>query len=236
MSGAILNRLELDVLQANELLEASELSAKHKLPAMIVHPDLASDAQILRGRVRGRYKLITPVDWPKGEIYGQNKLRGLSTDALDSDGFEILMTSKMTMVESRNEAKVFTNFIRHHLDETIEVRFVLGTTSRDEKNIESISEALADVRTPNMIRTDTQLKLQVSKANPEAHNRWMEVVRNKVRAPLKISGNINSIRTIAACDSAARFAVNLLQVRNIIKEIQQQPDELRQLLEVDDTQ
>lgn len=235
MSGAILNRLELDVLQANELLEASELSAKYKLPAMIVHPDLAADAQIVRGRVRGRYKLITPVDWPKGEIYGQNKLRGLSTDALDSDGFEILMTGKMSMTESRNEAKIFTEFIRQHLDETIEVRFVLGTTSRDEENIASISEALADVKTPSLIRTDTQLKLQVSKANPDAHNKWMGLVRDKVRAPLKISGNINSVRTIATCDSAARFAVNLLQARTIIKEIQQQPDKLRQLLEVDDT-
>lgn len=231
MSGAILNRLEIDVMQANELIAASELAAKYRLPALIVHPDLASEAQIARGRIRGRYKIITPVDWPKGDVFGQSKLRGLSTDALDSDGFEILLTGGKSVTDSRNEAKVFTEFIKQHLDETLEVRFVLGSNIRDEENIANLCEALIKVRTPTLVRNDTHLKIQVSKANPTTHNALMEKIHSIIRVPIKLSGNITGVRVITSCNDAARFAVNLLQAKTIIKELQQQPDELRQLLE-----
>jgi deoxyribose-phosphate aldolase len=230
MGGAILNRLEIDVMQANELAEASELAAKHKIPALVVHPDLASEAQIYRGRAGGRYFLITPIDWPKGEIFGQNKLRGLSTDALDADGFEILLTGGKNKIDSRNEAKALTEFIKTHLAESLEVRFVLGVNGRDDDNIKALCEALLDVRTPAYVRTDIQLKLQVSKANPDIHNKIMETIRSIVKVPIKLSGNINNVRTITSCNDAARFAVNLLQAKNVVKELQQQPEELRRLL------
>lgn len=234
MSGAILNRLEIDVMQANELAEASELAAKHKMPALIVHPDLASEAQIYRGRTGGRYLLITPIDWPKGETFGQNKLRGLSTDALDADGFEILLTGGKSMQDSRNEAKYLTEFIKTHLNPMVEVRFVLGSNSRSEHNIQKMCEALREVRTPAFIRNDTQLKLQVSKANPNTHNQLMEIISKEIKAPIKLSGNINGVRPITSCNDASRFAVNLLQAKNVVKELQQQPEELRQLLESQD--
>jgi len=234
MSGAILNRLEIDVMQANELVEASELASKYKMPALIVHPDLASEAQIYRGRTRGRYALITPIDWPKGETFGQNKLRGLSTDALDADGFEILLTGGKSVTDTRNEAKYLTEFLKQHLSETIEVRFVLGSNMRDHQNVLQMCEALRGVRTPAYVRNDTQLKLQVSKANPDTHNALMEEIRKIIKVPIKLSGNITGVRAITSCNDASRFAVNLLQAKNVVKELQQQPEELRQLLESQD--
>ena len=36
MSGSIATKLEIDVMQVNELLEASELIAKFRMPAMVV--------------------------------------------------------------------------------------------------------------------------------------------------------------------------------------------------------
>lgn len=226
----VLNKLEIDVMQANELYEAVQITVKHKLPAIVVHQDLASEAYIARGQTGGRFKLITPIDWPKGTVFGMQKMRGLLTDALEVEGFEILLTGNMQMTETRNEAKVLTNFIKQHLSEMTEIRFVIGTQIRSEENIKNICESLKDVRMPNFIRNDTQLKLQVSKANSDVHNDTMEAINDVIRVPMKISGNVNDIRTITSCPGASRFAVSLLQAKNIIKEFYQQPDQLRELL------
>lgn len=226
----MLNKLEIDVMQANELYEAVQLTVKYKLPAMVVHQDLASEAYIARSQMGGQFKLITPIDWPKGTIFGMQKMRGLSTDALEVEGFEILLTGGMMMVETRNEAKVLTDFIKQHLSELTEIRFVLGTQIRTDKNIQLICEALKDVRMPTYIRNDTQLKLQVSKANPDAHNDMMESINDFIRVPMKVSGNVNGVRAMTSCPGASVFAVSLLQAKTIVKEFNQQPEQLRELL------
>lgn len=228
----MLNRLEIDVMQANELIEAARLTVKYKLPAMVVHQDLSAEAFIIRGQLGGRFSIITPVDWPKGITYGMNKMRGLSTDSLEVEGFEILLTGGKNLIETKNEVKILTNFIKQHLSEQHEIRFVLGTQIRDEDNIKVICEALKGIRTPKFIRNDTQLKLQISKANIDTHNDSMEMIADIIRAPMKISGNINSFRVLTSCQGSSRFGVNLLQAKIIIKEFQQQPsDQLRELLD-----
>ena len=227
----MLNRLEIDVMQANELIEAARLTVKYKLPAMVVHQDLSSEAFIARGQLGGKFKIITPIDWPKGAVFGMAKMRGLSTDALEVEGFEILLTGGKNMIETRNEAKVLTDFIKRHLSEQHEIRFVLGTQIRDEDNIRAMCEAFKDVRTPTYIRNDTQLKLQISKANVDTHNNTMEMIADIIRVPIKISGNVGGFRVLTSCQGASRFGVSLLQAKIIIKEFQQHPsDQLRELL------
>ena len=92
MNGAVISKLEIDVMNMNEVTEASQYALKYKLPAIVVHPGLSSEAIIARDRAGGKYNIITPIDWPKGEIFGMNKMRGLYTDNLEADGFEIMLT------------------------------------------------------------------------------------------------------------------------------------------------
>lgn len=227
----MLNKLEIDVMQANELYEAAKFTVKYKLPAMVVHQDLSGEAYIIRSQLGGKFKLITPIDWPKGNSFGMNKMRGLSTDALEVEGFEILLTSGKNLLETKNEAKALTDFIKSHLSEKHEIRFVLGTQSNNEDSIKLMCEALVGIRTPSYIRNDTQLKLQVSKANTEIHNNTCSTILGIIRAPLKVAGNINSLRSMASCKHASRFGVNLSQAKIISKEFQNQPStELRELL------
>jgi hypothetical protein len=214
----MLNRLEIDVLQANELYEASHLTTKYKLPAMVVHQDLASQAYITRNQLGGKFKIITPVDWPKGNTFGMAKFRGLPTDALENDGFEILLTGGKNLTDTRNEAKEFTKFVKGHLSEMHEVRFVLNTLSRDDENIRAMCEALKDVRMPSFLRNDINLKPQIGKANVEKHNAFIAEVSAIFKAPFKISGNINNLESINNCQNASRFAVSLTQAKSIIKE------------------
>ena len=223
MNGAVYSKLEIDVMQVNEIQESVHLAIKHKLPAIVVHQSLSGDAIMARSRAGGKFKIITPVDWPKGEIFGDLKLRGLSFDSIETDGFEILLTAGKSETDTRNEAKVLTEFLKSRIGDHVEVRFVLGTSLRQFELVESICKSLLGVRTPALIRTDTQLKTQVTKANPEEHNKYIKLVGAHINAPVKISGNINSIKTIAACPSAAKYAVSLMQTKAIIKELQNQP-------------
>ena len=50
INGDIITRLEIDVMQGNEILESFDLAHKYKLPSVIIHPSLSSDALVCRGR------------------------------------------------------------------------------------------------------------------------------------------------------------------------------------------
>jgi deoxyribose-phosphate aldolase len=227
---SVLTRLEIDVMVVGELQEAAQLANKYHLPGLVVHPGLAAEGHIARGRNNGKFKIFTPIDLPKGENYGNLKLRGLSTDALEADGFEIILTPNKNLVETRNEAKLIHSFIRNHLGPTVEIRFVLNTLGKEDEQILIQSEALRDLPTPAFIRNDMNVKSQVGKANPEIHNHNIELVHNKIKVPIKIAGNITGLKQIAACRTAKRFGVSLLQAKQIIKEFNNHPQMLKELL------
>jgi len=229
--AALLQRLELDIMQANELEEAIDLIIKHRIPTAIVHPGLILDAMMHRSRYQGTFKIITPVDWPKGEVYGLSKFMGLNVDALNSDGFEFMITPNRPESDIKNEMDMLIDFIRNHVSEIPEIRFVFNAlTNEDQNNIKSMAKAVRGIRTPTLIRTDYKLKLQVSRANPEIQNDIIGMIKEIVDVPLKISGNMNSIKTIMQCQDASKFAVSLTQIRAIIKEIQRQPEKLKEML------
>ena len=226
----MLHKLELDVMQSNELLEAARLTVKYNLPSMVVHPELSSEAYIARGQLKGHFDIITPVDWPKGIHYAMDKMRGLSADALEVEGYEILISPDKTVKEIVHELQAISGFIKTHLGD-FEVRFVISCFNREPEYIKTIFKALKEVRRPAFIRNDTALKLQVSKANIDNHNKFIEETAELYSCPVKISGNVNNYRVITAVTDAKRFAVNLVQAKNIIKEYNQQPsDQIKELI------
>lgn len=234
MNNSILTRLEIDVMQINEIQEASELAFKYGLPAIIVHPNLSSDAIIARQRMNGKFKIITPIDWPKGEAFGTTKLRGITIDTFETDGFEFLLTPKKSKGDTCNEAKALTEFIKKRMSELAEIRFVIGTSMRPDENIMTLCEGMIGVPSPNLIRTDILTKTQLNKANADEHNRHITTISSIIRLPIKVSGNINSMKSMAACVGAAKFAVSLVQAKAIIKEYNSQPQQLQKILSSDE--
>lgn len=231
MSGSVSTKLEIDVMQVNELLEASELMVKHHLPAMVIHPGLAPDAFAARMRVRGRYKIIIPIDWPKGENFGNIKFRGISKQALEADGFEIMVTPGKSKMDTQNEIKTLTEFVRNFLGEYVEIRFVLGNTVKTEEELDIVCNALIGIRNPAMLRSDTVLKVQQNVISSESHHAFINKLRGfGLQTPVKISGNMNNLKSIASAPQAYRYAVNVAQAKNIIREISQQPSELKEIL------
>jgi len=86
-------RVELDVLKRPDLDQATRFAIKHKCPAMVVAPELARATTINRALGRGTFKIFTAVDWPKGNQHLSDKFRGMPSESVDVDGFEILLTA-----------------------------------------------------------------------------------------------------------------------------------------------
>lgn len=235
MLNAITTKLEVDVMQASELDPAFLLASTHSLPAVVVHPQLVQEAILTRVKRQGRFKILSTIDWPKGELFGMTKMRGLTRDMMSIDGYEILMTGYRNENETRNEARVLTEFIKSHLSPTMEIRFVLGALLRDDAEAVKVAKVMRDIQAPAMLRTDTHLKIQVTKANVKTHNALLGSIKAVCGLPIKVSGNIDSVRVIAGClqapNTASRFAVSLLQLQAVVKELHAQPDELRDLLQ-----
>jgi len=223
MNGDVITKLEVDVLQANELLEASELALKYHLPALVVHPSLMSDALVIRGGFKGRYKLITAVDWPKGDTFGMAKMHGLSIDALEADGYEIILTSGKTVSDTKNEVKALTEFVKVRLSDISEVRFVFNTNGKDVQVINDFAEGLIGTRTPAYVRNDIALKTQITNTSINQFKQFTDAVLSKIKVPIKLSGNINGISQVINIHWANRYAVNVNQARTIIKQFLQQP-------------
>lgn len=223
MNGDVVTKLEVDVLQANELLEASELALKYNLPALVVHPALMSDALIIRGGFKGRYKLITAVDWPKGETFGMAKMHGLSIDALEADGYEIVLTAGKSVSDTRNEVKALTEFIKVRLAVVSEVRFIFNSNGKDLKTVADMAEGLVGSRTPAYIRNDIAIKTQVTHTSIQQFKQFTDTVLDKIKVPLKLSGNFNGISQAININWANRYAVNVTQARTIIRQFSQQP-------------
>lgn len=230
MTG-IISRLEIDVMQVNELAEASEISVKYGIPAIVVHPNLVGDAIFNRLRAKGQYKIIVPIDWPKGELKGQAKFRGINKQALEADGFEIMLAENQKSYQIKEEAKYVTEFITTYLSDFAEIRFVFGNTARTDEQIVEICNGLNGFKTPTLLRNETQLKTQQSKANTDTHLNFINTLRqNGVGAPIKISGNINNLKSTAGLATAHRFAVSVAQGKAIIKEYYAQPSGLKEIL------
>lgn len=218
-NGELLTRIEIDVFQGNEILESFELAHKYRLPAIIVHPSLSSDALVCRGRSKGKYKIITPVDWPKGEVFSTDKFKGLSLDSLETDGFEIYISPKKQKGDIRKEINSCTEFLKKFIGELCEIRFVIGTRTKDEADLASAYEAFRDLKTPTLIRDDITLKTQNYKANPAIHSAFITNMSQFLKCPIKVSGNLDCIEDLLACEPAKRFGASLQQTKGIIRSI-----------------
>jgi deoxyribose-phosphate aldolase len=223
MNGDVVTRLEIDVLQANELLEASELALKYNLPALVVHPTLMSDALVIKGGFKGRYRLITAVDWPRGETFGMAKMHGLSIDALEADGYEIVLTPGKQISDTRNEVRALTEFVKSRLAEISEVRFVFNSNGKDVAQITAMAEGLMENRTPAYVRNDISVKTQMTHTSINQFKLFTDTVHSKIKVPIKLSGNINGIGQAINIHWANRYGVNVNQARTIIRQFSQQP-------------
>lgn len=229
MDISTIRNIEIDIMQANEIIEGFELAQKNKIPTVVVHHDLITDAMRVRSIKQGKFKILTPIDWPKGESSGMHKLHSMKIDALNTDGFEILLSPLQNPSDIRKEIRTLSDFIRNHLSPVMEIRYVLGAFMREQSMIDMIADTLKECPAPAMLRNDHHTKAQQNKANIKVHQALIEDIRKFTNCSVKISGNV-TLKTVMNCTAAAIFGVNLKQAQSIIKETKQDPAKLQQSL------
>jgi hypothetical protein len=214
-------------MQGSELNEAMELAHVYRMNTVIVHPDLILDAQVQRVKRQAKYKILTTVDWPKGDKSGISKFRSMSIHSLSCDGFEIALGIK-SQGETKAETLAITNFIRTQLPQVQEIRFILGCLSREQADIDNLCLAIKEIPAPNLLRTDINLRCAQAKANISAHSASLAAIQANINRPIKLCGNINSAKVIASC-KASRYGVSLKQAQTIIKELKENPDKIQKI-------
>jgi len=206
-----MRKVELDVNKQSQLNSATEFTRRHMCPAIVVSPDLVTGAHIARSVSRSNHKIITAVDWPKGTQYLSDKFRGMPSESISADGFEILLTAngKLGILK---EIKFLSNFFRDHFPPTIELRFVLGWHMQDRTvdQFEYMVDACKQIPNPTLIRTTHLTKISSANGSIESHNSVIDKILAIRNIPIKISGNINAKSRIG-CKKAVRFACTLEQ-------------------------
>lgn len=212
-----MRKVELDITKEAEIRPATEFVKKYKLPAVVVSPELVTSASIARALARNQHKIITMVDWPKGTQHLANKFRGMPSESLKSDGFEILLTPVNTP-NIRKEIRFLSDFFIEHFPPTIELRMVLGWygPGREEKHFEDMLEILKTIPSPQMVRLTHLTKLNSTNSSIEAHRRIIDKTKSLKKIPIKISGNI-TMHIRAACDDVDRFGCTLTQAKALQK-------------------
>jgi hypothetical protein len=209
-----LPRLELDVNRPELVAEACELAFKHAFPAIVVPPELVTAAIINRGLKKGRFSILTGIDWPKGDNYGQLKFRGVQSEALQADGYEVLLTGRNNPSQVLMEIKYLSEFFRSYFPPTCQVRYVLGTDiqSRPDSFLVEACKALKQIPLPAMIRTSANTRQQL---DHEGIKELAARVKGLFPAPLKLSGAV-TLETVKDHSIGDRLGVSLQQAKELI--------------------
>jgi hypothetical protein len=226
----LLHQLEVDLTQTSEQQHAAILAAQYSIAALVVHPSLFGEADMHRIRRQGQYKLIVPIDSPKGEAPGDLKFRGLPVRCLEADGFEIVLTPGKSPANSAAEADMLAEFVRTRIRKEAEIRFVLQVFSSTPEAVIAQCEAMAANRKPSMIRIDPRTKAQATRATPIALRNLHDGIKRVLNVQVKLSGNFSTTRSISECSWANRIGVSLSQLDSIIQDQNKVPNTIKEML------
>ncbi len=187
----MLNTVEIDVHKKQQIKQALDFAHANRVPAVVIDPESINDAVVYRSIIRGKFKIICMVDWPKGERYYIDKFRGLPQESLNADGYEILLTPG-DKAKCIKEIKYLSDFVKQYFTTTTEIRFVLGHTlaNRDDSDIDAMLECIKQIPLPAFIRTTNQTKVSSSDGSIDSQIKILEKIKKVINVPVKISGNM----------------------------------------------
>lgn len=209
-------KIELDVSNQKELQSAVDFAFKHKCPAIIVSPELVAQSILMRGIKQGKFKIISTIDYPKGNNYGPTKMRGMLIESLKADGFEIMLSggSRTSIIK---EVTILSKFMDGYMHPSTEIRYTIGVGNRTKDEINAMLEGLKGIPQPTLVRTTPYTKIKIIDGSPDRHTRTIENIHGRLNVPLKISGNING-DVIAQC-KAAKYAQSLSQAIDLVNNL-----------------
>jgi hypothetical protein len=165
----------------------------------------------------GSYRIICAIDFPKGSNYAMDKLFGSNPDFVGADGFEVLLSTNRTEIESRNEMRAVHSYLKANRPLS-DIRWCLRMHSVDDKETEGILKNMKGFP-PSFVRVDPHvddLGQDVEKLKTHA-----EKVVGQVPFPIKISGGIDleKLRALSDLKNVKRFDVTFEQAEAIVRSL-----------------
>jgi hypothetical protein len=223
------SNIELNIHQSkdapSDVLTMGNFAAKNRFPVVVTDPEYLSRVLLERAKYQGKYKVIVTVDADNGKRYGMEKFRPLPRSIFDADGYDILLSPDRSTSESLNEMKIISKFIID-INPLKEIRWTLGMTYRQYSSLSGIMNNIKIVPC-QFVRTD--MNLESIKSNIETAQEHIKFIREYCATPIKVCGNVNLAMIKKLGTDGIRYDVSARQARNIINEINNENNPVREI-------
>jgi hypothetical protein len=216
MSSQITTKLEINLLDAKTTPQiVSEFAIKYKAQAIVAAPEYIAPLVAHRAIMGGNYRLICALDFPKGANYAMDKLFRSNPDFIGADGFEILLSTGRTEIESKNEMKAIYSFLKANRP-LADIRWCLRMHTADAAEVEGILKNMAKFP-PSYVRVDPHRETPA--ATVEKLKQHVKTVGKHVPYPIKLSGNITleALQELQGERGVKRFDVSMKQAEAIVR-------------------
>jgi len=215
----ITSKLEINIRRgptvATDVIGLGIIMVKNKIPAVVIDPEFIEPMFFERQRVNAQYKIITTVFNDKQ--YAMDKLRNIPRFCLESDGFEILVSSDRNPAESKNELKAITEFLRGSISPIIDIRWALDFRN---KKYEDFQNSIINFKQYSCSLVRPCIQTTIPNFTVEKHQQDIDFIKKFYGGQIKLSGNID-LATIKKFSNITRFDVSPAQYKSIVKEIKE---------------
>lgn len=218
MNPQITNKLEVNLLDATTTPQVvSEFALKYKIQAIVSSPEYIAPLIVHRASMGGKYKIISALDFPKGLNYSMDKLFRANPDFVGADGFEILLSSDKSEIESKNEMKAIHSYLKANRPLS-EIRWCLKMHTTEFEETAGILKNMK-LFPPSFVRVDPHLETPASTI--EKLKAQAAIVNEAVPYPIKLSGNIGleELQALSKIKGVKRFDVTMKQAEQIVQKL-----------------
>jgi hypothetical protein len=183
------NSVELIALTEDELKRADKIASSIGVKCIYVAPELVQVAGVARSLSGGIYKIIVMVDSPKGSKRGMEKINGSNTDFFLVDGYDITLTPGMSATSIESEVRTLSTFIKQMVNTSVELCYTINNSMRNDGEVIALAKSFYKMP-PTKIKTESQTRVQPTKANLDVHKNTIKLMREHCTIPMSICGNV----------------------------------------------
>jgi len=188
MSYQFTSKLEINLFNPKTNPQfVSDFAIKYKIPTIVAAPEYIAPLVVHKVTMGGTYRLICALDFPKGTNYAMDKLFRTNPDFVGADGFEILLSTGKTEIESKNEMRAIHGYLKANRP-LADIRWCLRFHTKSEKELSGILKNMKKFP-PSYVRVDQNL--ESPSINTERFKKDIELIRGFVPYPIKLSGNVD---------------------------------------------
>jgi hypothetical protein len=219
MSFQVTSKLEVNLLNTKTSPQiASDFAIKNRVPAIVAAPEYVAPLIAHRSMMGGGYKIICALDFPKGSNFAMDKLFRANPDFVAADGYDILLSTGRSAIESRNEMKAIHSYLKANRP-LCDIRWCLRMHAPDATDeVIGILKNMSK-HPPSFVRVDPHLDTPNSDLDKLlAH---VALIKEHVPYPIKIGGNVTPevMKAFEEERTAKRFDVSMDQAVAILNEL-----------------